>query len=85
MKKINFTVIFILQLFNVLYADPLQFSPAPDISSYLSDDFQNNILPKIRPVSDAYFKKTVKKYTQIYTPLNREQESFISPFSFPKS
>lgn len=50
----------------------LQFSPAPDISSYLSDDFQNNILPKIRPVSDAYFKKTVKKYTQIYTP-----DSFI--------
>ncbi len=72
MKKINFTVIFILQLFNVLYAAPLQFSPAPDISSYLSDDFQNNILPKIRPVSDAYFKKTVKKYTQIYTP-----DSFI--------
>ena len=72
MKKINFTVIFILHLFNVLYAAPLQFSPAPDISSYLSDDFQNNILPKIRPVSDAYFKKTVKKYTQIYTP-----DSFI--------
>ncbi len=68
----NQVVIFILQLFNVLYAAPLQFSPAPDISSYLSGDFQNNILPKIRPVSDAYFKKTVKKYTQIYTP-----DSFI--------
>ncbi|MDT3694195.1 MAG: hypothetical protein ROM03_07260, partial [Mucispirillum sp.] len=49
-----------------LYAAPLQFSPAPDISSYLSDDFQNNILPKINPVADVYFKKAVKKYMQIY-------------------
>ena len=67
MKKIVLIVIFILQLFNIVYAAPLQFSPAPDISSYLSDDFQNNILPKINPVSDAYFKKAVKKYMQIYT------------------
>lgn len=65
MKQILLAVLFTF-IFSTLYAAPLQFSPAPDISSYLSDDFQNNILPKIRPVSDAYFKKTVKKYTQIY-------------------
>ena len=66
MNKIILSVIFIFHLFNIIYAAPLQFSPAPDISSYLSEDFQNNILPKIRPVSDIYFKKTVKKYTQMY-------------------
>ena len=65
MRKI-FLVISIFLLCNTLYAAPLQFSPAPDISSYLSDDFQNNILPKINPVADAYFKKAVKKYMQIY-------------------
>lgn len=65
MKKILLAVLFTF-IFSALYAAPLQFSPAPDISSYLSDDFQNNILPKIRPVSDTYFKKTVRKYTQIY-------------------
>ena len=66
MKKIILSVILIFQLFNAVQAAPLQFSPAPDISSYLSDDFQNNILPKINPVADAYFKKAVKKYMQIY-------------------
>ena len=65
MRKI-FLVISIFLLCNTLYAAPLQFSPAPDISSYLSDDFQNNILPKINPVADACFKKAVKKYMQIY-------------------
>lgn len=65
MRKI-FLVISIFLLCNTLYAAPLQFSAAPDISSYLSDDFQNNILPKINPVADAYFKKAVKKYMQIY-------------------
>lgn len=71
MKKILLTILFTFIFLN-LYAAPLQFSPAPDISSYLSDDFQNNILPKINPSSDTYFKKAVKKYTQIY-PL----DSFI--------
>ena len=71
MKKILLTILFTFIFLN-LYAAPLQFSPAPDISSYLSDDFQNNILPKINPSSDTYFKKAVKKYIQIY-PL----DSFI--------
>ena len=65
MKKIFIILLLTFVFFN-LYSAPLQFSPAPDISSYLSDDFQNNILPKINPVADAYFKKTVKKYMQIY-------------------
>ena len=65
MKKIFITLLLTF-VFSNLYAAPLQFSAAPDISSYLSDDFQNNILPKINPVADAYFKKAVKKYMQIY-------------------
>lgn len=65
MKKIFIILLLTFVFFN-LYSAPLQFSPAPDISSYLSDEFQNNILPKINPVADAYFKKTVKKYMQIY-------------------
>lgn len=65
MKQILLAVLFTF-IFSTVYAAPLQFSPAPDISSYLSDDFQNNILPKINPAADAYFKKAVKKYMQIY-------------------
>lgn len=65
MKKIFITLLLTF-VFSNLYAAPLQFSAAPDISSYLSDDFQNNILPKINPVADVYFKKAVKKYMQIY-------------------
>ncbi len=66
MKKI-FIIIIITFLYSTLYALPLQFTPAPDISSYLSDDFQNNIMPKLNAVSDVYFKKVNKKHTQIYT------------------
>lgn len=65
MKKILFIIIITLLSSN-LYAAPLQFSAAPDISSYLSDDFQNNILPNLKLVSDAYYKKAVKNYTIIY-------------------
>ena len=65
MKKILFIIIITLLSSN-LYAAPLQFSAAPDISSYLSDDFQNNILPNLKLVSDVYYKKAVKNYTIIY-------------------
>ena len=73
MKKI-FIILILTFIFSNLYAAPLQFSPAPDISSYLSDDFQNNILPKINPVADAYFKKAVKKYTDDYIEAYKELE-----------
>ena len=65
MKKILFIIIITLLSSN-LYAAPLQFSAAPDISSYLSDDFQSNIFPNLKLVSDAYYKKAVKNYTIIY-------------------
>lgn len=67
MKKIILIALINILLFSdYLSATPLQFSPAPDISSYLSDDFQNSILPKLNTVSDVYFKKVMKKYRQIY-------------------
>lgn len=67
MKKVILIIIINILLFiNYSYAAPLQFNPAPDISSYLSDNFRENILPKLDHVSDVYFKKAVKKYMQIY-------------------
>lgn len=69
MKKILFIIIITLLSSN-LYAAPLQFSAAPDISSYLSDDFQNNIMPCLKAVSDAYYKKAAKNYALIYPKNN---------------
>ncbi len=63
MKK--FLLFIMLYAFN-LYAVPLSFSPAPSISASLSDDFQDNILPQLHPVSDIYYQKAYKKYQQIY-------------------
>lgn len=65
MKKILIILVLILPMKNT-YAVALKFSPAPSIYSYLSEDFQQNILPKINPVSDIYFQKAIKKYKQIY-------------------
>lgn len=65
MKKIIIILLLILPMKNT-YAAALKFSPAPSINSYLSEDFQQNILPKINPVSDIYFQKAIKKYKQIY-------------------
>lgn len=70
MKKILFIIIINTFLFSSLYAAPLQFSAAPDISSYLSDDFQNNIMPCLKAVSDAYYKKAAKNYALIYPKNN---------------
>lgn len=64
MKKIILLLI-VLLLIQYTYAVPLKFSPAPGIYSYLSEDFQKNILPVLSPVSDIYFQKASKKYTQI--------------------
>ena len=58
-------VLFIIVLCNRIYAEPLKYSAAPSIYSYLSEDFQKNILPNLNPVSDIYFQKAYKKYKQI--------------------
>lgn len=65
MKKILLFTTILLILCQNIYAAALTFSPAPSIYSYLSDDFQQNILPILSPVSDIYFQKAVKKYKQI--------------------
>ena len=64
MRKTIF-VLFIIFVSQNIYAAALTFSPAPSIYSYLSDEFQQNILPILSPVSDIYFQKAVKKYKQI--------------------
>lgn len=64
MRKI-ILVLFIIFVFQNIYAAALNFSPAPSIYSYLSEDFQKNILPILSPVSDIYFQKAFKKYKQI--------------------
>ena len=64
MRKTIF-VLFIIFVSQNIYAAALTFSPAPSIYSYLSDDFQQNILPILSPVSDIYFQKALKKYKQI--------------------
>lgn len=64
MKKI-ILILIIIFLCDNLYAVPLKYSPAPSIYSFLSEDFQNNILPVLNPVSDIYFQKSSKKYKQI--------------------
>ena len=65
MRKIIFTFFIILTLCNIVYAVPLKYNAAPSIYSYLSEDFQQNILPVLNPVSDIYFQKAYKKYKQI--------------------
>lgn len=65
MRKIIFTFFIILTLCNIVYAVPLKYNAAPSIYSYLSEDFQQNILPNLNPVSDIYFQKAYKKYKQI--------------------
>lgn len=65
MRNVIILIILISQLFSTAYAVPLKYSPAPSIYSFLSEDFQNNILSVVNPVSDIYFQKASKKYTQI--------------------
>ena len=65
MKKIILLPI-LLFYFNI-YAAPISYSIAPSINAYLSDDFQNNILPSLNPVSDIYYQKAVKQYLPLYT------------------
>ncbi len=64
MKKI-FLLLLIL-VYGDIYAAPLVFSAAPGISASLSEDFQNDILPRLNPVSDIYYQKAYKKYTQLF-------------------
>lgn len=66
-KAFLFIIIYLLILNNYSFANPLEFKKTDSISSYLSDDFKNNILPKLNKVSDAHFKRISKEYPQIYT------------------